>query len=422
VRQAKNRPEFRLLNRILVKHFIIDSLCGFLGGITISSDYDDEDILMFKAQKHLMATGILAVSLLFGCSGNLMQGEKVATVNNEVITKREYQEHLDRTILLMQLNPAEVKKDEGNPLYGMFQRMTMQKLILSHLVKQEAEKRHLKVTPEEEKAVIDKQVAEAGGEKALDEDLKKLGLNRKDFQVEITDQLLRDKVVKAVAGDKYKVTEGEAKAYYDANAVQFDEKEKVRARHILVSADPQQVKQEIEAKKKGASAADIQKEVDKTLAEKKQKAEQLLQQVKANPAQFESIAQKSSDDKGSAKNGGDLGYFSQEAMVPPFSMAAFSTKPGQIHEGIVQSPFGFHVIQVVDRKAAGKLKFDNVKDKIILVLENQRKGQIMKDWIEEQKKQAKIEIVPEYDPDKMAKLLPKDAPNGSPEPQKTKAP
>ena len=106
----------------------------------------------------------------------------------------------------------------------------------------------------------------------------------------------------------------EAKKYYESNKGEFST-EQVKASHILV----------------------------KTKAE----AEAILKELQGG-ADFAALAKAKSIDPGSAKNGGDLGYFAKDAMVAPFAEAAFSTPVGEL-SGIVQTDFGFHIIKVVDK-------------------------------------------------------------------------
>ncbi|SAK63588.1 PpiC-type peptidyl-prolyl cis-trans isomerase [Caballeronia temeraria] len=135
------------------------------------------------------------------------------------------------------------------------------------------------------------------------------------------------------------------KKYYDDNIQRYRTEAEVRASHILVNAP------------KDASAADK--------AKAKQKAEALLAQVKAHPDQFAQIAQKNSDDPGSASKGGDLGYFAhgQIAGGKAFDDAAFGLKKGEV-SNIVESDFGYHIIQATDVKPSVTKPFDEVKDAI----------------------------------------------------------
>ncbi len=117
----------------------------------------------------------------------------------------------------------------------------------------------------------------------------------------------------------------------------------MRASHILINAP------------KDASAADK--------AKARQKADELLAQVKAHPDQFAQIAQKNSEDPGSASKGGDLGYFSRGMIAggKAFDDAAFNLKKGEVSD-VVQSDFGYHIIQATDVKPASTKPFDEVKD------------------------------------------------------------
>ncbi len=147
-----------------------------------------------------------------------------------------------------------------------------------------------------------------------------------------------------------KPTEGEIKFYYDEHKRDFYEEKKVRARHILFKIPPRASREEIEKVRK--------------------RAEKVLKMAREGK-DFAELAKKYSEDPGSAKNGGDLGFFTYKMMVKPFSEAAFSLKPGQI-SGLVRSPYGFHIIKVEEVKEAKTLPLKAVKGKIIKKLKEQR--------------------------------------------------
>ena len=95
----------------------------------------------------------------------------------------------------------------------------------------------------------------------------------------------------------------------------------------------------------------------------KAKAEQLLEQVRKSPGQFAELARKNSDDPGSAERGGDLDYFGRGAMVKPFDDAVFAMKPGEI-SNVVESDFGYHIIQLTGQRGGEKKAFDAVRAEI----------------------------------------------------------
>ncbi len=136
------------------------------------------------------------------------------------------------------------------------------------------------------------------------------------------------------------VPEEELRKYYDSNAKRFTALEERRASHILIKAE------------KTAPAAEREKA--------KAKAVELLAQVTKTPAAFAEIARKNSDDPGSAAQGGDLDFFARGAMVKPFEDSAFALKAGEM-SGVVESDFGFHIIQLTAIRGGEKKAFEAVR-------------------------------------------------------------
>ena len=151
-------------------------------------------------------------------------------------------------------------------------------------------------------------------------------------------------------GTEANVTPEEVKQHYEQNAAQYAKGDERRASHILIAVDAQ-----ASAEAKQAARA---------------KAEELLKQVKENPARFAELAKQHSQDPGSAANGGDLGFFPRGAMVKPFDDAVFQMKEGEI-AGPVESSFGFHIIRVTAVKGRG---FDDVKKQVETDLRRQKAG------------------------------------------------
>jgi peptidyl-prolyl cis-trans isomerase D len=136
------------------------------------------------------------------------------------------------------------------------------------------------------------------------------------------------------------LSDADLQAYYKDNTARFGTKEERRASHILITAPT------------GMAAADREKA--------KAKAEQLLADVKKAPSTFAEVARKNSQDPGSAEKGGDLDFVTRGAMVKPFEDAMFSLKKGEI-SGIVETEFGYHIIQVTDIKPAVVPPFEQVR-------------------------------------------------------------
>ena len=147
------------------------------------------------------------------------------------------------------------------------------------------------------------------------------------------------------------LSDDDLRTYYKENQERFAGKEERRASHILVNAT------------KDASA--------QARETAKARAQELLAQVRKNPAGFADIAKKNSEDSGSAQGGGDLGFFARGAMVKPFEDAVFSMHKGDISD-VVESDFGYHIIQLTDVKTPQAPSFEQVRAKLETELKQQQ--------------------------------------------------
>jgi peptidyl-prolyl cis-trans isomerase D len=147
--------------------------------------------------------------------------------------------------------------------------------------------------------------------------------------------------------EKVKPTPQEIRTYYESHANDFPVSERIHAAHILV-------KLERDAKPEADAAA-------------KKKAQELAARLRKGE-DFSELAKKYSEDPGSKERGGDLAAFVRGAMVKPFEDAAFSMAPGQISEP-VKSPFGYHVIKVIEKLPPGKETLEEASPKIVTALQ-----------------------------------------------------
>ena len=150
--------------------------------------------------------------------------------------------------------------------------------------------------------------------------------------------------------------------------------------------------------------ATVKAKVNEEIQVKEAKANQLLAEAKKDPTQFAKLAKENSEDTATANKGGDLGFFAAKEMVPEFSKAAFSMRPNTISDKPVKTQFGYHIIMVTDRSAAGQDPFEKVKANIKAYLENQKQIELIDKLTESLKKSAKIEYVnPAYNPENIQK-------------------
>jgi peptidyl-prolyl cis-trans isomerase D len=153
-------------------------------------------------------------------------------------------------------------------------------------------------------------------------------------------------------GGKPQVSDADVLAYYNAHKDQYEVKEQVKTRHILIAVPA------------GADA--------KTDAAAKAKAEDLLKQIKAG-GNFADLASKNSDDPGSKTQGGELPMYPTSGLDPAYAKAAMALNPGQTSD-LVKSQFGYHIIQTEQKEPAHVKPLADVKAEIMPILEQQRAG------------------------------------------------
>ena len=150
-----------------------------------------------------------------------------------------------------------------------------------------------------------------------------------------------EKLDKAAAPDDA-AAEKMAETMYKAKRDRFKVDEQVRVRHILIAAS-----------EPGA----------------KEKAEDVIRKLSAG-SDFAALAKEVSADPGSAAKGGDLGFFTKGRMMPEFEKAAFALKNKGEISGVVETRFGFHVLQLEDKRPAGVRPFNEVREELIKEVKN----------------------------------------------------
>jgi peptidyl-prolyl cis-trans isomerase D len=158
-------------------------------------------------------------------------------------------------------------------------------------------------------------------------------------------------------GGKPQITDADVQAYYTAHQDLYQIKDQVKVRHILIAVPA------------GDAKAD---------AAAKAKADDLLKQIKSG-GNFADLASKNSDDPGSKTQGGELGWLDPGKTVPEFDKAAFSLAPGQTSD-VIKTQFGYHILQVEEKKTAHLRPLAEVKPEILPILEQQKSGAAMQNF------------------------------------------
>jgi peptidyl-prolyl cis-trans isomerase C len=211
-------------------------------------------------------------------------------------------------------------------------------------------------------------VRATGGEEVVNRTLATSGLARDDLTRLIGQDLQVRRFIETNVASPPAVPDSVAMAYYQDNPQRFLTADSVRARHIIVRAS------------QGDTESDIE--------DKKNKLSDLRRRTVAGE-NFADLAKTNSEGP-SAPAGGDLGYFSRQDMVQPFSDAAFSLEPGQVSD-VVTTPFGYHIIQVIDKKPARKFQYEEVEVALKNGLAQQMMAQMLQNHLQMTRSQAIID-------------------------------
>lgn len=351
---------------------------------------------------------LLSVLLLTGCGS---KKDVVIKINDNVLTRQQYEAQLKELYQTSQNKHfvEEAKKDPDGLFGTLFKADVVEQFMFETLFNKECEKRNIKVSEKELDDAIKNIIDKIGSKEKFNQILKQGGISVEQFRRDMGYEIKQKKLVDSLAITK--ITDDDARKYYNEHPTEFEHPDQVRASHILIGVDRDKVKESIMSKdeSKNLTPKDIEEQVDKEVAKEvnksHEKAMKILAEVKKDPSKFAEIAKENSDDTGSARNGGDLGYFTKEQMVEPFSKVAFSLKPGVVSD-IVETQFGYHIILVKDRVAAGKEPFEKVKEDIKKFMYNEERVNVFQNFITKVINEAKIEYVdPSFNPEEIQKKI-----------------
>ncbi len=240
-------------------------------------------------------------------------------------------------------------------------------LIGQELLYQDAEKKGIKVSKEDVDTQLDGIKKQFKDDAEYQNALKSQGITEDFLKGDIKMNIALNKYIDKTFKPQVTITDAEDAAFYGANPQYFSQPEQIRASHILIKVP------------KDADAA--------TKAAARKKIEDVQKKLKGG-AKFSDLAKKVSEGP-SSKNGGDLGYFGKGQMVKPFEDAAFALKKGEM-SNIVETQFGYHIIKLTDRKAAGLVPYDKVKKQIQDHLFQVKLGDVIQKYIDTLKTGASI--------------------------------
>jgi parvulin-like peptidyl-prolyl isomerase len=290
----------------------------------------------------------------------------VARVNGQEIKKDDLLKEVKgvQARMAQQGAPAEATAPPG--LYHQ----VLDGMIARTLLESDAKAQGIAVTDDEVKKQLEQIKGQFPNPEAYTKALATEGLTEAQLQENFKRQMAVQKYIKTKVVDESKVTDAATKTFYDQNKDKMKQPERLHLRHILVKLD------------KDAPAADKQKA--------EAKANDLLARLKKGE-DFGKLAMENSDDPGSKPKGGDLDWVAKGDTVEPFEKAAFALKTKNEISPVVESPFGFHIIQLLDRQAEGTVPYDQVKDRIGEMLKQRQAQEGVQERIQTLKAKAKVE-------------------------------
>jgi parvulin-like peptidyl-prolyl isomerase len=291
----------------------------------------------------------------------------VAVVNDEIVTLSELNSAVEPYLKKIdKFNNGENRES----VVAQTMSAMLDKLINDILVRQEAKRLGIVIKEEDVAETINDMISERN---ITLEDFKKVlareGSSFPAYKKEVEEHLMKIKLVGVSVKSKVSVTDEEIGDYYRKHREDYEGKEAVRIKQILIVV-PQRCGME-ERRKLEADAGLIHKRL-------------------RGGESFEFLANRYSSGP-AAKLGGDLGFVEKGVMFPAVNEVAFSLRNGEI-SGIIESPVGFHIIKVTDRRGAGIKSLESVREEIKDKIRNVKIEKKFFEWIEELKKKSYIEV------------------------------
>ena len=303
---------------------------------------------------------VIFLLCLTGCSGagfsdKAVQSKgPVASVNGAGITSGQFEEQL-------KIQKEKYRIDPDKPVdpdqLSLLKAKTMDEMIRAELFRQEADKRNIRVTSEE----FNRAMAEVKGDYHEEVSLQKIfqieGVKREAWENKLRDYLRTEKLVKEVVGKETGIGDSALKEYFEKHPEEFKKAERVRALHIMVATEEE--------------ALAIRKKLETGV----EKFSNLAIQYSLGPE---------------GVRGGDLGYFEAGRMPEEFD-GVFKLKVNKVSD-VIQTPYGYHILKVIDKEPARDMKFKEARNIIRDKLTRQRREETFQKWLKEVRSSALVEI------------------------------
>lgn len=318
-------------------------------------------------RKFLFVLVAAVVILPFALQADTTVEEIVARVNNQIITRSQYQhEQQQLKDECEQKDPSRTDQDCENGAKDVLRGLIDRQLLLE-------KGKELGITADTE---IIKRLDQIRKEMKLDslDDLEKAaaaqGVSFEDYKQNMKNEIITQEVIQKEVGPHINVGREEERKFYDQHKPEMSHGEGIRLSEILISTD---------------DAGDDQQKLDADKA----KADDLLKQIKAG-ASFDDLAKKYSQDP-SGTQGGDLGYFERGKLAKQLEDLTFAMKKGDVSDAI-RTKQGFVILKVTDHQAAGTPTFEEAEPRIQEQVYMQKMQPALRDYLKKLREESYIDI------------------------------
>lgn len=298
-----------------------------------------------------------------GAGNGNPQTDPVALVNGSGISREEYEREMNQVRNRMLRQGRQVSDSQLMEI----KRVVLDNIIGRELLYQESRKQGVLVKTSDTEArwlsMKDNYPSEVEFKNALTE----MNLSEESLRTQLERSIALQQFIDGKIGLSITVVEKETKEFYNKNPAYFKKPETVHARHILIKVQPDD-----DASQKAAA---------------RKKIETIQRRLSAGE-DFSTLARTFSEGPTGVK-GGDLGFFGRGQMVKSFEDAAFALNPGEVSD-LVRSSFGYHLINVIDKKPESIYPYDDVKESIYQNLRRQRVDKEVKHYVEKLKSRADV--------------------------------
>jgi len=313
-------------------------------------------------------TVVLLSTLMFALPGRTEVVDRIiAFVNDEIITLHDLNEAFE---------PYQKKIDDSykgtdkDRVVAETKLSLLNRMIDNLLIEQEAKKSAIAVQDDEVMSSIRDMLARKKMTmEALQQSLSREGTTFEAYKKDMRDSMVRMRLLRREVRSKITVSDEEIGEYYSLHRDDYEGKDAVRLKHILLLF-PKNMDSNAKAKLQ-ADAMDI------------------LKRLKAGDS-FDQLAARFSQGP-AASSGGDVGFVEKGAMLPEVEKAAFSLDKDSI-SNLIESPVGFHIIKVIDRRGAGVKPIETVREEIKSKLEDEKLDKKFDSWVSELRAKSLVEI------------------------------